>query len=159
MAATEIPELSGAELVCLQIRALVLEKLVIKERVVRYDSAMTTPPDGLPHRIASLVLTEFLQTQKSLFKFFGRCMVAIVMKTLSDPESISVGAIRICKLLQLEYWFGPTIPKVLTMTINIDSVYCLLEGLGVGLNASPSIDGPSPEIIFAGGGGNFGHSQ
>jgi hypothetical protein len=78
-------------------------------------------------------------------------MVAIVMKTLSDPESISVGAIRICKLLQLEYWLGPTIPRVLTMTMNIDSVYCLLEGLGVGLNASPSIDGPSPEIIFAGG--------
>lgn len=55
-------------------------------------------------------------------------MVAIVMKTLSDPESISVGAIRICKLLQLEYWLGPIIPKVLTMTMNIDSVYCLLEG-------------------------------
>ena len=64
MAATEIPELSGAELVCLHIRALALEKLVIKEKVVRYDSVMTTPPDGLPHRIASLVLTEFLQTQK-----------------------------------------------------------------------------------------------
>lgn len=95
------------------------KKLVIKERVVRYDSAMTTPPDGLPHRIASLVLTEFLQTQKSLFKFFGRCIVAIVMKTLSDPESISVGAVRICKLLQLEYCLGPTIPKVLTMTMNI----------------------------------------
>ena len=87
-------------------------------------------------------------------------MVAIVMKTLSDPESISVGAIRICKLLQLEYWLGPTIPKGLTMTMNIDSVYCLLEGLGVGLNASPSIDSPSPEIVFAGGWlGNFGHSQ
>ena len=59
------------------------------EKVVLYDSAITTPPDGLrTHDRALLVLTEFLQMQQALFKLFGQ-RIGIIMKTLVYPESIN----------------------------------------------------------------------
>lgn len=59
------------------------------EKVVLYDSAITTPPDGLrTHYRALLVLTEFLQMQQALFKLFGQ-RIGIIIKTLVYPESIN----------------------------------------------------------------------